>query len=317
MAGLRDQEQARCHCAGRVGVYVANWCSCWLFLRVPKVTLDTRTLKAFGTEFAFTVDRTNTHWILEWALNESENYDRFGEEDGRGWMGRLTPLRDELLRGDLRPLYLGWLAGVSAREVDEEAIEPPRPPGLSRLTAAQQSLAEFLEINPDLLRAVEIPDQQTPDFDTKGDGDLDAWIAELPTSEKGATLKLLLTGHAQQAERRLKLRFLAWQREQQPIGRPGPPRRTVAELRKLAASAAETRKKAGSGAVSQTIPTLDLPLPKPRPKGSRMDRCLSALARDLSGVRVGIHAAHDGTVDGVPCFVHDRLVGRGPGVDHG
>jgi len=168
-------------------VYVANWCSCWLFLRVPKDTLDTRTLKAFETEFAFTVDRTNTHWILEWVLNEGEDYDRFGEEDGRGWMGRLTPLRDELLRGDLRPLYLGWLAGVSAREVDEEAIEPPRPPGLSRLTAAQQSLAEFLEINPDLLRAVEIPDQQTPDFDAKGDGDLDAWFAELPTSEGSDT----------------------------------------------------------------------------------------------------------------------------------
>ena len=204
--------------------------------------MDTRTLKAFGTEFAFTVDRTNTHWILEWALNESENYDRFGEEDGRGWMGRLTPLRDELLRGDLRPLYLGWLAGVSAREVDEEAIEPPRPPGLSRLTAAQQSLAEFLEIGPDLLTAAGLLDQQAPDLDTEADVELDVWIAELPTAQKAATLKLLLTGHAQQAESRLKLRFLAWQRERQPIGTPEPQRRTVAELQKLAMSAAETRK---------------------------------------------------------------------------
>lgn len=224
-------------------VYVANWCSCWLFLRVPKDAFDTRTLQAFETEFAFTVDRTDTHWILEWALNKSENYDRFGEEDGRGWMGRLTPLRDELLRGDLRPLYLGWLAGVSAGEVDEEAIEPPSPPGLSRLTATQQSLVEFLEISPDLLTAAGLPDQQAPDLDTKDDVELDAWVAELPTTEKAATLKLLLTGHAQQAERRLKLRFLAWQREQQPIGKPGPQRRTVAELQKLAASAAETRKK--------------------------------------------------------------------------
>ena len=55
-------------------------------------------------------------------------------------------------------------------------------------------------------------------------------------------LKLLLAGHAQQAERRLRLRYLAWQREQRPIGEAEPRRRTVAELQKLAASAAETRK---------------------------------------------------------------------------
>jgi hypothetical protein len=33
---------------------------------------------------------------------------------------------------------------VSAGEVDEQAIEPQPPPGLSRLTAAQQALAEFM-----------------------------------------------------------------------------------------------------------------------------------------------------------------------------
>jgi hypothetical protein len=40
-----------------------------------------------------------------------------------GWMARLMPLRDELLRGDLRALYLGWLAGVSRCEVDGESLE--------------------------------------------------------------------------------------------------------------------------------------------------------------------------------------------------
>lgn len=224
-------------------VYVANWCSCWLFLRVPRDALDIQTLHAFETESAFTVDRTDTHWLLEWALSESDNYDRFAEEDGRGWMGRLAPLRDELLRGDMRPLYLGWLAGVSAGEVDEAATEPLPPRGLSRLTAAQQSLVEFLEIGQDLLIAAGLPDRQAPDLDTKSDAEVDAWIVELPTAAKTAVLKLLVTGHAQQAERNLKLRFLAWQREQRPIGEAEPRRRTVAELQKLAASAAETRKK--------------------------------------------------------------------------
>jgi len=30
------------------------------------------------------------------GVDESDDNDRFAEEDGRGWMGRLMPLRDEL-----------------------------------------------------------------------------------------------------------------------------------------------------------------------------------------------------------------------------
>ncbi|HUX25254.1 MAG TPA: hypothetical protein VMV87_11620 [Burkholderiales bacterium] len=224
-------------------VYVANWCTCCLYLRVPKDAFDAETLQVFETESVFSVDGTRTHWLLEWELSESDNYDRFAEEDGRGWMGRLTPLRDELLRGDTRSLYLGWLAGVSAGEVDEKTTEPPPPPGLSRLTAAQHSLAEFLEVDEDLLAAAGLSDQHATKPDSKSDAEPDAWIAGLPMAERAAILKLLLTGNAQQAERRLKLRFLAWQREQRPTGEAEPRRRTVAELQKLAASAAETRKK--------------------------------------------------------------------------
>lgn len=224
-------------------VYVANWCTCLLYLRVPKSAFDAETLRAFKTKTVFSVEETKTHWLLGWELNESDNYDRFAEEDGRGWIGRLAPLRDELLRGDMRPLYLGWLAGVSAGEVDEKAIEPQPPPGLSRLTAAQQSLAEFLEVDEDLLAAAGLSDPQDSKPDSERGAERDVWIAALPAAEKTAMLKLLLTGNAQQAERKLKLRFLAWQREQQPVAKPETRRRTVAELHELAESAAEVRKR--------------------------------------------------------------------------
>ena len=224
-------------------VYVANWCTCLLYLRVPKSVFGAEAFQAFKTKTVFSVAQTKTHWLLEWGLDESDNYDRFAEEDGRGWMGRLAPLRDELLRGDMRPLYLGWLAGVSAGEVDEKAAEPQPPPGLSQLTAAQQSLVEFLEVDEDLLAAAGLSDQQGSKPDSESDAELDVWIAALPVAEKTAMLKLLLSGNAQQAERKLKLGFLASQREQQPVAKPETRRRTVAELRKLAASAAEARKR--------------------------------------------------------------------------
>ncbi|HGX93202.1 MAG TPA: hypothetical protein ENK35_07790, partial [Candidatus Tenderia sp.] len=201
-------------------VYVANWCTCVLCLRLPKSVFNAAIFHDFKTETTFSVKQTRTHWQLEWALEESDNYERFAVEDGQGWMGRLAPLRDELLRGDLRPLYLGWLAGVSAGEVNEEAAEPQPPLGLSRLTAAQRSLAEFLEVDVDLLAAAGLADPPGSRHDSEGDVELDSWIAALPVADKNAVLGLLLTGHAQQAERKLKLRYLAWQRKQPPVAKP-------------------------------------------------------------------------------------------------
>ena len=77
-------------------------------------------------------------------------------EDGRGWMARLAPVRDELLRGDLRSLYIGWLAAVAGEMMDDDETEPLCVSGLGDLTAAQQALAEFLEVDPDLLAGADM-----------------------------------------------------------------------------------------------------------------------------------------------------------------
>lgn len=224
-------------------VYVANWCTCVLCLRLPKSAFNAGIFRDFETETTFSVEQTKTHWLLEWVLYESDNYERFADEDGRGWMGRLAPLRDELLRGDMRPLYLGWLAGVSAGEVSEKSTEPEPPFGLSRLSGAQQSLAEFLEIDENLLSAAGLADPPGSKPNSESDTELDARLTALPEAEKNAMLKLLLTGHGQQAERELKLQFLACRRDQPSGAKPAMPRRKVADLHKLAASTAEARKK--------------------------------------------------------------------------
>jgi hypothetical protein len=222
-------------------VYVANWCCCRFALRVPRAVFAADQLAGFETESALTIDKSPEHWIIEWALNESEDYDRFGSETGSGWMGRLVPLRDELLRGDGRALYLGWLAGVTAGEVDEASLEPEPPPGLSKLTAAQQALAEFLEVDPDLLTAAAAASPEAADAAVDADKEMDAWLAGVPAEEARMSLKLLLQGQSQQAERQLKARFLSWQREHAPRAAAFGERRSVAELRKLAEGAKEVR----------------------------------------------------------------------------
>jgi hypothetical protein len=221
-------------------VYTASWCSCQLSLRLPHEAFEKAGLERVATGHALSIEDSGTHWIINWSLDESPDYDRFGMETGQGWMGRLVPLRDELLRGDARPLYLGWLAGVSAGEVDDNAAEPDVPPGMSQLSAAQQALVEFLEIDPDLVAAAAAGSQEIEAY-RDDDDSAEVWVAELRRNEIETVFKLLLQGASQQAERRVKSAFFAWLKESgSRESSPGKPR-TVAELRTLAGEAEKRR----------------------------------------------------------------------------
>jgi len=218
-------------------VYTANWCSCRFALRLPHEAFSKAQLKSFTSGFSLTADHAGTHWIMTWSLNEGQNYDRFDQETGQGWMGRLIPLRDELLRGDLRPLYLGWLAGVSAGEVDDDMVEPEVPPGLSTLSAAQQALVEFLEIDVDLVEAASAA--SPPDW--QDDDSVEVWVEELARHDIHYVLNLLLLGASHQAERWAKSSFRTWQKASGSSEPLSLPLRQVAALRAMAEKANKLR----------------------------------------------------------------------------
>jgi len=88
-------------------VYVANWGTHEFYIRLPQESVDYKLLKAMVPGETVRVRRTARFVIVEFG-SESE-WD--GEDDGTGWMASLMPLRSDLLRGDLRCLYLGWLRG--------------------------------------------------------------------------------------------------------------------------------------------------------------------------------------------------------------
>jgi hypothetical protein len=222
-------------------IYSANWCSCRLALRVPLATFRKAELKPFETKFALTIEASDDYWIFDWALDESEDYDRFVEDDGSGWMRRLLPLRDELLRGDLRPLYLGWLAGASGGELREDAQEPEVPPGLLELSPSQQALVEFLEIDPDMLAAAMAGSPPVSPADVAEADRIDSWLEEWRRDEMVAVLKLIAQGRGQEAERRVRSSHAAWLKAQRPALAPATVRRSVAELRELAKSATAVR----------------------------------------------------------------------------
>lgn len=219
-------------------VYSTNWGCCRLMLRLPRAALEAGELAPFiapatassGFGQLFSAVETAEHWILDWDFNDdSGEYERFwSQDDGPGWMGRLLPLRDELLRGDPRPLYLGWLARVNRGEFDDSDLEPPLPAGLGSLTAAQQALAEFLLIDPDWLCAAAA---DSPAMAAQGpeDADFELWLQEQTEADLHTRVRLLLEGRALEAERSVRRAYLAWQQPRQATN-ASPERRRLAQM---------------------------------------------------------------------------------------
>ena len=220
-------------------VYVANWMAAIFMVRLPIEALTRETTRAVAVPGMLDIEATETHWIITWSMRESENYERFDMESGRGWMARLVAVRDELLRGDLRSLYIGWLAAVAPEMMDDDEMEPLSVSGFGGLTAAQQALAEFLEVDPDLLAGAGMGSLAAPKVEISRQ-DIDRWIDALPRDEVNSILKHLLEGKGQQAERSLRNRFVSWRRDLQ-AGDPGPSQRTVGELLQNAEKARKIR----------------------------------------------------------------------------
>lgn len=210
-----------------VHVFLASWGDAVFMLRLPGEAVDGKFLKEFAFTPYLAIEKLPDHWLLTWSLGETEDYDRFCCGDETGWMARLAPLREELLRGDLRSLYIGWLRGVTAERTDEDDREPLALSGLGELTVAQQALADFLEVDGDLLAGAGIgsPKVQPEEVDEAA---LDDWLGELPKVEVLGYLRQMLAGQGAQAERALKRRHAEWRSKTAP--QEQGVRRTVAEL---------------------------------------------------------------------------------------
>lgn len=66
------------------------------------------------------------------------------------------PLRDQLLTGDVRLLYLAWLRAVpnyADYDIEDDPIEPPIPPNLSQLSTPLETFVELVELDSDLVAA--------------------------------------------------------------------------------------------------------------------------------------------------------------------
>jgi hypothetical protein len=130
-------------------LYLANWGSRPLMIRLPKRLVDRRVLDPFlGEVDCVTLWVSGENLIVDISCDEVEFEDW---DDGSGWLAALAPLRAEILAGDLRLFYLLWLTAVQAEVF--EADQPEPIPGIGPMSASLEAFAEFFGIDSDLVQA--------------------------------------------------------------------------------------------------------------------------------------------------------------------
>lgn len=164
-------------------LYWANWGSPQLALRFPHGILPADLIDGYDFDEFVTFTKHPDYDIFDIHFGEMEAPDEWTEYD----LGSLISIRDELMEGDLRALYIAWLATMrilgsyDEEEEDEDVIAPPVPSAFATLTAAQQALAELLQI-PQILLDVAAQHSHTTKLSTNDD--FVAWVELLPEERR-------------------------------------------------------------------------------------------------------------------------------------
>jgi hypothetical protein len=213
-------------------LYLANWGTRRIMLRLPKSVLAPETAALFCAGESARSWTTRTRVVVD-LRSENEDGDEWWDEEGK--LAAIVPARAELAAGDRRLLYLSWLLCVQNRELDDDEPEPPVPAGLAELSGPLRALADFLRLDPDLLGAA--AESSLPLTGTAPSAAaLHRWVKELPESDKDEVLLRVLRGDAGLLRSELLRRFHGVAEES-----PAQERRTVGDL--LAAAEARWAKR--------------------------------------------------------------------------
>ena len=165
-------------------LYWANWGSPELALRFPHGVLVADIVADYEFEDTIAFTRHKDYDILDIHFSEMEGPDEWIEYE----LSSLIAIREELMQGDLRSLYIVWLAGqhMMANEDNDDKVEaPPVPPAFGKLTEAQRALAMLLQLSEDLLvAAAKHSSKATP----ASVDDFAAWVELLPQNRRSEYL---------------------------------------------------------------------------------------------------------------------------------
>jgi hypothetical protein len=219
-------------------LYLANWGTHLLKLRLPARLLDVTTARRYCAADCASVVKKDGKIILTFVSEDEEG--DWVEADGH--LSSLISVRSELARGDLRALYLAWLLCAQSGELDDAEIEPAVPPGLGELSASLDSFVEFLRIDGDLIDAAAAASVPLARTEPKP-AEVREWLTQLPVAQKDDILARLMIGNDVALAAEL-LQRMRRERERDPAaGAAVSERRTVAALLRAGEQAAEDRRR--------------------------------------------------------------------------
>ena len=219
-------------------LYLANWGTRVLKLRLPSRLLDLETARLYcpGRQ-AFAREKSGK--VILTFVSDNEGGGEWVE--GEDWLSSLISVRAEITRGDKRSLYLGWLLCAQNGELDDEDVEPPVPPGLGQLSASLESLVEFLRIDTDLVLVAARASQPMVDAREKQE-EIRKWVGKLPGHEKDDVLTRLIAGEDLSPATELLRQFIRECDQEDQGAAKQPRRRTVGELLRSAEEHAQERR---------------------------------------------------------------------------
>lgn len=197
-----------------------------LVLKTPRDAVDVEPARAYCRPGGSVSVRESGPW----AIFELWSPRIVGEgelEEGEAWMDDLGSLRSDLLAGDYRGLYLGWLRDVELGAPEEDR-EPPVPAGLFEPNDALRAVQQFLEVNP-LLIAVAADASAPMEEPVVTRDEVGAWIDALSAEEKNDLLRRAAFGELPGLEQELLRRYRGrhWRA---PAPDAGQPRRTAGDV---------------------------------------------------------------------------------------
>jgi hypothetical protein len=217
-------------------LYLANWGTHLFMLGLPRKLLDQETIAPYCEGESLSCYSKGNKVILTFQSEDEE-----GEwAEGEGWLASLLPLRADLISGDYRALYLGWLGDVQSEEIDDDELEPSVPGGLKNLNASLDRLADFLRLSRDLIAAAAEASlgEQAIGLSQEEFG---KWVLSLPSQEKDMLLLHLVEGD--NPHRLAELRQQAGRELRGDITPVKGPRRTAGQIRARAEILSAERKR--------------------------------------------------------------------------
>ncbi|WOB68266.1 hypothetical protein [Microcystis aeruginosa] len=215
--------------------YITNWGTQQLMFRFPTSLINRETIELYCIDNYISLSFAGDWAILDWEFSQEEGFNDWIE--GEGILSELIGLRQEILQQDYRGLYLAWLKAIDLSEgyidIDKTQLEPPLPPGLGQLSAAQKAFTEIFELDEHLLN---VTCASSGKLTTISEQTWQQAISQLSASERQDFLLRLAKGeHNLSAKLKQKLSQLI-----PTSAASNQPRRTIQEL--LEAAAEEGKK---------------------------------------------------------------------------